>query len=243
MLSHPADIGITFGVSGTQVAREVADIVLRDDNIHTLIPAIRDGRRIQENIRLAIHYISATNPSEVMLMFLCLSGGLGQLLTPRQLLWINVLMDVFPELALATQSAESDVMERPPLNPDQAVINRADLARLSRQCGIITTAAFGCYGYGVLRHGIGPQASTIAFLALAGTQLMHAFSARSETHPIFGPNSAPPNSYLSGSVWGGLLALLAGQFVPGLRTLLGTAPISPGLPGMHSGGRCQSLAK
>lgn len=220
-----ADIGITLGKSGTQVAREVADVVLRDDNIHTLIPAIRDGRRIHENIRKAIHYISATNMSEVLLMFLSLAGGMGQPLTARQLLWINVLTDVFPELALATQPAESDVMQRPPLDPAKAVITRADVPRLARQCGIITAAAFGCYGYGIMRYGIGPQASTIAFLGLAGAQLLHAFSARSEIHPVLGPNALPPNRFLMGSVWGAVGGLVASQFVPGLRTLLGTTPI------------------
>ena len=222
-----ADIGITLGQSGTQVAREVADVVLRDDNIHTLIPAIRDGRRIHENIRTAIHYISATNMTEVLLMSLSLAAGMGQPLSARQLLWINVLTDVFPELAMAMQSAESDVMRRPPRDPNAAVIGTADIPRLSRQTGIITAAAFGCYACGIMRYGIGPQASTVAFLGLAASQLLHAFSARSETHSLFERNALAPSRFLTASVWGALGSLVLGQFVPGLRGLLGTVAIGP----------------
>jgi Ca2+-transporting ATPase len=222
-----SDIGIALGQGGTQVAREVADVVLRDDNIHSLISAIREGRRIQENIRTAIHYISATNLSEVLLMTVSLAAGLGRPLSARQLLWINVLTDVFPELAIAMQPAEADVMERAPRDPNKAVIGRGDVARLSRQCGIITAAAFGCYGYGIARYGIGPQAGTIAFLGLAGAQLLHAFSARSETHSLLERDGLPPNRFLTLSVWGAVAGLVLGQFIPGIRTLLGTAPIGP----------------
>jgi Ca2+-transporting ATPase len=220
-----ADIGITLGQSGTQVAREVADVVLLDDNIHSLVPAIRDGRRIHDNIRTAIHYISGTNASEVALMLLSLIGGLGQPLNPRQLLWINVLTDVFPELAMAVQAAEADVMRGRPRNANTPVIGARDLARLGRQSGLITAAAFGCYAYGVARYGIGPQASSVAFLGLAATQLLHAFSARSETHTVFHTDPLPPNRFLKASVFGALGALVAGQLIPGLRGLLGTTPV------------------
>lgn len=222
-----ADIGITLGKSGTQVAKEVADVVLRDDDIHTLIPAIRDGRRIHENIRKAIHYISATNMSEVMLMTLALAAGLGQPLSARQLLWINVLTDVFPELALAVQEPESDLMSRPPRDPNAPVIGRADLPAFTRQCGLITAAALGCYAYGIARYGIGPRASTVAFLGLATTQLMHAFSARSEVHSLLDRNTLPPNRLLTLSVLGALGVLALGQFIPEVRGLLGTVPIGP----------------
>jgi Ca2+-transporting ATPase len=220
-----ADIGITLGKSGTQVAREVADIVLRDDNIHTLIPAIRDGRRIYDNIRRATHYISATNMSEVSLMFLSLALGMGQPLTARQLLWINVFTDVFPELAMATQAAEGDLMRRPPQDPNAAIVSKADLPRLGRQCGIITAASFGCYAWGVARYGIGAQASTVAFLGLATAQLLHAISARSETQSMFERGNLPPNRFLAASVWGALGGVIGAQFVPGLRGLLGTAAV------------------
>jgi Ca2+-transporting ATPase len=116
-------------------------------------------------------------------------------------------------------------MQRPPLDPNAAIIGRADLPRLSRQCGIITAASFGCYGWGVARYGIGPQASTIAFLGLAAAQLLHAFSARSETHSILEHSGLPPNRFLAASVWGALGGVIAGQFVPGVRGLLGTAAV------------------
>jgi Ca2+-transporting ATPase len=220
-----ADVGITLGKSGTQVAREVADIVLLDDNLQTLLPAIRDGRRIHENIRTAIHYISATNASEVALMLISLALGTGAPLSPRQLLWINVVTDIFPELAVAVQPAERDIMQRPPRDPNAPIIGASDLPRLGRQSGVITATALACYLYGVARYGVGPQASTVAFLGLAAPQLLHAFSARSEVHTVFEASALVPNRFLQASVIGALAALTIGQFIPGIRSLLGTVPI------------------
>ncbi|MFN3324191.1 MAG: cation-translocating P-type ATPase [Bryobacteraceae bacterium] len=219
-----ADIGITLGRSGARLARETADVVLRDDNIGTLIPAIREGRRIHENIRRAIHYITATNASEVLLMFSALGLGLGQPLNPRQLLWINLLTDVFPELAFALQPADKDLLREPPAEADGKVIDREDAVCLGRQAAVITVPALAAYGFAVARYGAGARASAVAFLTLTSGQLLHALSARSD-RPILGMKPQPENRYLTASVGAGFGMLALACWFPGVRGLLGLAPI------------------
>ena len=112
-----ADIGIAMGRSGTDVAREVADVVLEDDNLETLIVAVSQGRTIYANIRKSVHFLLSTNISEITVMFGAIALGLGQPLNPMQLLWINLITDIFPGLALALEPPEPDVLENPPRDP------------------------------------------------------------------------------------------------------------------------------
>ena len=95
----------------------MADLILMEDNIEALLPAIREGRAVFENLRKAVHYIVKTNASEILLMFSTITIGLGQPLNPRQLLWINLITDVFSALALAMETADPDIMARPPRDP------------------------------------------------------------------------------------------------------------------------------
>lgn len=220
-----ADIGIALGETGTQVAREVADILLIDDNLQAMIPAVREGRRVYEGIRRAIHYTAATNTSEILLMFVALGVGLGQALNPRQLLMINILSDVFPELALALAPAGSDVMSRPPRDAKTPIITLAEYKRLGLQSAVMATAGLAAYGFGVTRYGIGPQASAMAFASLMAAQLIHGISARSERHCIFDEERMPANRYLDGAIGAGLGVLAASLVIPGVRGVLGTAPI------------------
>jgi P-type Ca2+ transporter type 2C len=220
-----ADIGIALGEGGTQVAREVADILLIDDNLQAMIPAVREGRRVYEGIRKAIHYTAATNTSEILVMFAALATGLGQPFNPRQLLMINILSDVFPELALALAPPEGDLMRRRPRDAKESIIAPSEYKRLGFQAAVMGTAGLATYGYGVLRYGIGPQASTMAFSSLMAAQLLHGLSARSERHGIFDSESMPPNPYLSEAIGAGLGVLVLSLLVPGLRRVLGTAPI------------------
>lgn len=220
-----ADIGIALGETGTQVAREVADILLIDDNLQAMIPAVREGRRVYEGIRRAIHYTAATNTSEILLMFAALGVGLGQPLNPRQLLMINILSDVFPELALALAPAESDLMRRPPRGAEASIITLAEYKRLGLQSAVMATAGLAAYGFGISRYGIGPQASAMAFATLMAAQFIHGISARSERHCIFDKERMPPNRYLDEAIGAGVGVLAISLVVPGVRSVLGTAPI------------------
>ncbi len=122
-----ADVGIAMGRTGTDIAREVADVVLEKDNLDTLIIAIRDGRTIYLNIRKSVHFFLATNLSEIMLTFTAIAVGLGSPLTAAQLLWINLISDIFPGLALAMEAPEPDILERPPRDPQRPIFTGCGL--------------------------------------------------------------------------------------------------------------------
>ena len=219
-----ADVGIAMGRTGTDIAREVADVVLEKDNLDTLIIAIRDGRTIYLNIRKSVHFFLATNLSEIMLTFTAIAVGLGSPLTAAQLLWINLISDIFPGLALAMEAPEPDILERPPRDPQRPIFTGSDFKRMAFESGAITAGALGAYGYGMMRYG-GASASTLAFHSLTTGQLLHAISCRSETHTIFSPGKLPPNRYLTMALGGSLLMQFLTMVVPGLRSLLGLAPV------------------
>ena len=219
-----ADVGIAMGRTGTDIAREVADVVLEKDNLDTLIIAIRDGRTIYLNIRKSVHFFLATNLSEIMLTFTAIAVGLGSPLTAAQFLWINLISDIFPGLALAMEAPEPDILERPPRDPQRPIFTGADFKRMAFESGAITAGALGAYGYGMMRYG-GAAASTLAFHSLTTGQLLHAISCRSETHSIFSSEKLPPNRYLTMALGGSLFLQFLTMVVPGLRSLLGLAPV------------------
>jgi Ca2+-transporting ATPase len=220
-----ADIGIAMGGTGTDVAREVADVVLEDDNLQTMIIAISHGRTIYGNIRKSVHYLLATNLTEIMVMFTAIAGGLGQPLNTMQLLWINLVSDIFPGLSLAMEQPEPDVLDRPPRDPREPIITNDHLKRIAVEGGTISAGALGAYGYGLLRYGMGPRAGTIAFMSLTTAQLQHTLSCRSETISIFDKQKLPPNRYLKWAMVGSFALQGLAMAVPGLRSLLGITPI------------------
>jgi Ca2+-transporting ATPase len=221
-----ADIGIAMGHTGTDVAREVADVVLEDDNLETMIVAVSHGRTIYNNIRKSVHFILATNLSEIMVMFTGIAVGLGQPLSAMQLLWINLISDIFPGLALALEAPEPDILSKPPRNPEQPIIMTKDFKRISFEAATMSATALGAYGYGISRYGQGAQAGTLAFMSLTSAQLLHAFSCRSETISIFGKERLPSNKYLNAAIAGSFALQALTVVLPGLRGLLGTTAIN-----------------
>ena len=223
-----ADIGIAMGNTGTDVAREVADVVLEDDNLETMIVAISQGRTIYSNIRKSVHYLLATNMSEILVTFGAVAAGAGQPLTTTQLLWINIISDVFPSLALALEPPEPDVLRRPPRDPGEPIIKPSDFKRIGFESAVLSLSALGAYGYGLARYGPGPQTGTIAFMSLTLGQLLHAFSCRSETISLFDSRKLPPNRYLTGALVGSVALQASAVVIPPLRGLLGLTSIAPG---------------
>jgi len=216
-----ADIGVTMGQSGTDVAREVADVILEDDRLQSMLVALGQGRTIYANIRKAIHYLLATNSSEIFVMLGAVGLGLGQPLTPVQLLWINLVSDIFPALALGLEPPEPDVLKDPPRDPREPLITAEEFRRIGIEGAVLSAGGLAAYLYGAARYGAGPAAGGVAFITLAAGQLLHALSARSPRHTIFERNALPPNPRLNQAVWG-LLGLqgLAALF-PVARRLLG----------------------
>jgi Ca2+-transporting ATPase len=230
-----ADIGVAMGDAGTDVAREVADMILEDDSLETMIVAIGEGRRIYNNIRKSVHFLLSTNASEILVMFTALAGGLGQPLNALQLLWINLITDIAPALALALEPAEPDVLSRPPRNPDESIIRATDLKRIVLESAVLSAGTLGAYGCGLARYGLGPQAGTLAFMTLTGAQLLHALSCRSDHRTVLSRSEVPANRALDLALLGSLGLQALTLILPGLRGLLGTATIDV-LDGLVSAG-------
>lgn len=221
-----ADIGIAMGHTGTDVAREVSDVVIEDDNLETMIVSIRQGRTIYGNIRKSVRFLLSTNMSEIMVMFACITAGIGQPLSAMHLLWINLLSDIAPGLALSMEQPEPDIMKQPPRDPSLPIISTADFKRIALEASTLTAGSMSAYLYGIARYGIGQRASTLSFLSLSLAQIIHAYSCRSDKHSLFDKEKLAPNKYINWAVGGSFaLQLLAIAFPP-LRNLLGIAPLS-----------------
>jgi Ca2+-transporting ATPase len=220
-----ADIGVAMGSSGTDVARDVADVLLEDDELQTMIVAVSEGRTIYSNIRKAIHFLMSSNMSEIAVMLASISTGLGQPLNPMQLLWINLITDVFPGLALAVEPPEPDVLSRPPRDPEEPIIRRQDMKYYGMETAALTAGTMASYGFAAARYGLGAQANTLAFMTLTTAQLLHAFSCRSESHGLFAGGALPRNRWLEWAAGGSLAVQALTVLVPGLRNLLGCTRI------------------
>jgi len=222
-----ADIGIAMGRSGTDVARGVADVVLEEDNLEILSQALRDGRTTYGNIRKAVHFFLTTNLSEILLMFSSLALGLGTPLNVMQLLWINIISDIFPGLALSMEAPEPDVMTRPPRDPQAPLFSVGDYKTMLGESAGITGGALVAFAYGAARYGIGPGAGTLAFQSLTVGQLLQAYSSRSEHTGLFSPNPLPPNPHLKWAIGGSLALQALTLFLPPLRGFLGLTALRP----------------
>ncbi|BAZ17301.1 ATPase, E1-E2 type [Calothrix sp. NIES-4071] len=222
-----ANVGIAMGHTGTDVAREVADIILEDDNLETMIIAVSHGRTIYNNIRKSVHFLLSTNTSEIMVMLAATAAGIGEPMTAMQLLWLNLVTDIFPALGLAMEAPEPDVLLAPPRDPSEPIIKNSDFRRIVGESAIMSASALGAYGYAINRYGIGATASTIGFMSLTMAQLMYALSCRSQTHSIFSGKKLPQNKYLNIALGGSFALQIAAATVPGLKGLLQIAPINP----------------
>jgi Ca2+-transporting ATPase len=219
-----AEVGIAMGHGGTDAAREVADVVLEDDNLETMIIAVSQGRTIYNNIRKSVHFLLSTNLSEIIVVFLANAGGIGQPLNAMQLLWLNLVTDIFPGLALALEAPEPDVLQVPPRSPDEAIIRPKDFQRIAVESSILSLSTMGAYGYSIARYGVGPHASTIAFMSLVTGQLLHSLSCRS--HRPFRIFKSPANNYLTVALGGSLTLQFLCLAVPGLGNLLKVTPVN-----------------
>ncbi len=223
-----ADVGVALGERGTEVARSVADVVLEDDNLHTMITAVEQGRTIYANIRKSLRFLLSSNLGEIEIMLIGTAIGAGEILNPIQLLWINLITDILPGLALAMEPPEQDVLKQPPRDPKEPIVRNSDAKRLVRESLILTAGSMGVYGYSLMRYGgLSANAGTNAFMTVTLAQLLHAVSCRSERSSVFDPESRPPNRYLTYSVAGSILLQVAAAYIPPLRALLRLAPVGP----------------
>ena len=226
-----SDVGVAMGKHGADVARSVADVVLEDDNLHTMITAVEQGRTIYSNIRKSLRFLLSTNLSEIEVMLFTTALGFGEALNPMQLLWINLVTDVFPALALAMEPPEPNVLRQPPRDPAEPIIGRRDAYRLLRESGLITAGAMGVFALSAARYGAGPLTSTNTFMTLTLAQFLQSISCRSED-TTFLNRERPGNHYLNLAIAGSIGLQALTLFVPPLRGLLRLAPMGPADLGM-----------
>jgi len=220
-----ADIGVAMGITGTDVSKEVADMVLTDDNYASIVSAIEQGRIIYSNIRKFVYYLLSCNMAEIMVIFLVALAGQPPPLTPIQLLWLNLLTDGAPALALGVERGDPDIMNQPPRPPREPVINRTMTRGIVVQTVAITATVLGAFVLG-LAWGDGGQdlARTMAFVTLSGSELLRAYTARSERYPLFklGVFTNPTMQYAVGV---SLLLLLGVVYLPFLQPVFDTVPL------------------
>jgi len=220
-----ADIGVAMGRGGTDVAREAADMVLTDDNFASIVSAVREGRRIYDNIRKFIRYILTGNSAELWLLLLAPLAGLPLPLLPIHILWINLVTDGLPGLSLALEPAERDIMQRPPRPPHESVFAHG-LWQHALWVGLLMGGvALLTQGWS-LRHGLAHWQS-MTFTVLALSQLAHVMAIRSErvslwTQGVWG------NAPLTLAVLGTVGLQMATLYVPVLNGIFKTAPLSAG---------------
>jgi Ca2+-transporting ATPase len=220
-----ADVGVAMGITGTDVTKEAADMVLTDDNFASIVNAVEQGRTIYDNIGKFVHYLLATNAGEVLLMFCATLAGWAPPLVAIQLLWINLVTDALPAMALGIEPPEPDVMQRPPRPPNERVITPRRGLRILYH-GALNAAVAAVAFYVVYRgHEENlPAARTAAFCTLAFSQLCFAFACRSAryTLPQLGAFSNP---WLLGAISLSALLQLTVATVPFLQPLFKVVPL------------------
>lgn len=192
-----ADVGVAMGLRGTDVARQAASVVLLDDRFETIAAAVEEGRVIFDNIRKFIFYLFSCNAAEVLVLVTAGIAGLPLPLLPLQLLWLNMVTDTFPALALAMEPAEDNVMRRPPRQPDEAILSREFMLSIGFYSGLITAATLSAFLWGL--ETAPAHASTLAFMTLAFAQTFHLGNAR-RRRPVLRPRAAIANWFAVAAV-------------------------------------------
>jgi Ca2+-transporting ATPase len=188
-----------------------------------MVAAVEQGRTIYNNIRKSVRFLLSTNISEIEVMMACVALGMGEALNPLQLLWINLMTDIFPALALAMEPPESDVLKQAPRRPDEPIVRKKDFLRILKDSTTITVGSMGVYGYSVARYGLGPQASSNTFQALTLAQFFQAIVCRSEETTLLS-RDRPGNSYLRRAILASLAVQSLTVLLPPLRRILHLSP-------------------
>jgi len=219
-----AHIGIAMGKTGTEVTREASSMILTDDNFASIVAAVREGRAIFDNIKKTVVYLLAGNAGELMLMLAAALMGLPLPLLPLQLLWINLVTDSLPALALVMDPPETDALARPPRRPDAPLLERRDWVRVAYTGALEATVTLVTFAW-VLSHAGLDAARNLAFSVLVFAELFRAFAARSETR-VFWQTGVFGNLKLLGVIAGSVVLQLGLHNIGFTQDLLGLAPLS-----------------
>ncbi|AEE91571.1 Calcium-transporting ATPase [Tepidanaerobacter acetatoxydans Re1] len=220
-----ADIGIAMGITGTDVAKEAADMILTDDNFASIVSAVEEGRVIYSNIRKFIFFLLSCNIAEILIIFVAMLFGLPVPLKPIQLLWLNLLTDAFPALALGMEAKEPNIMKRPPRNPDEPILDRQMNWQIAIQSTFMTIAVLGVFVFSLNNTSNLEIARTYAFATLIFSELLRAYTSRSETLSVFKIGFFS-NKFMVGGTLVSFLLLLVVLYVPALRYIFDTVKLS-----------------
>lgn len=220
-----ADIGVAMGIQGTEVAKETAAMIITDDNFSTIVRAVEQGRIIYSNIIKFIHYLFSCNLSEITVVFVMILGGWPRTLTPLQILWMNLITDVFPALALALEPSAPDTMTRPPRDPRRPLVDARFLRMVGWQGVVLASVSLLAFAVGLRWYGADPDglshAITLTFMTLSISQLVHVFNCRSRTRLSFSRGM-----FANRWLWAAFLICIALKIAavtaPPLRLLLDT---------------------
>ncbi len=222
-----ADIGISMGITGTDVAKDTADMILVDDNFATIVNAVEEGRVIFANIKKFVSFLLSCNIAEVAIVFLSILFGLPSPLTPIQLLWLNLVTDAFPALALGVEPAEPGIMEEDPRDPSASIISGKTKINLILQSTFITIAVLAAYIIGL--NWIFPDsiegAHTMVFATLITSELLRAFSIRSEKYTLKKLGFFSNPNLVKATILSFILLLVV-MYVPFLRDLFEVVSLS-----------------
>jgi Ca2+-transporting ATPase len=220
-----ASIGVAMGITGTDVTKETADMVLTDDNYASIVSAVEQGRIIYSNIRKFVYFLLSCNMAEIMVIFLGTVFGSGSPLTAIQLLWLNLLTDGAPALALGLEKGDPDIMDRPPRPVREPIINRLMTIGISVQTVAITAVVLGAFYIGKMWDPASPRlAGTMAFVTLSASELVRAYTARSERVFLF-RLGVFSNKYMQYAVSLSIVLLLIVVYVPFLQPIFNTVAL------------------
>jgi Ca2+-transporting ATPase len=211
-----ADIGVAMGVRGTDMAKEAADLILEDDRFPTIGAAIEEGRVIFDNVSKFVFYLFSCNLAEILVLLGVGLAGAGTPLFPLQILWLNLVTDTFPALALAVEPGEPGVMRQPPRDPHQAILSAAMLRSILTYATLIAAVTVAAYAL---------SGTTATFMTLALAQILHLGNARSAS-PVLSLRSAFANRAAIAAVVLALGLQLLAAFLPPLATVLRVTPLS-----------------
>ncbi len=218
-----ADIGAAMGITGTDVAKEASDMVITDDNFATIVSAVEEGRTIFSNIKKSIHYLLSCNAGEIITLLIATIMGWEEPLIPIHILWINLITDSLPALALGLDPKEKDIMDRKPRKPEEGFFSGGIVTRII--FGGLMIGAVSLFAYSIgLRDNL-KTAQTMTFVVLGMSQLAHAYNVRSDKKSLFkiGPFS---NKYLVAATTCSVILQLLAVIVPAFRSIFKVASLS-----------------
>jgi len=218
-----ADIGVSMGITGTDVAKNASDMILTDDNFVTITEAVKTGRQIYENIKKTIHFLIATNIGEIFAIFVGLLIGVASPLLAIQLLWINLVTDSFPAIALGLEPIDKDIMKRKPIDPKKGLFADGLWSKIFIEGAMIGALTLLAFSIGNNLYGL-EVGRTMAFITLSMLELVHSFNVRSEQSlfkiGIF------KNKYLVGAFILGTLLQVIVVVIPSLAYVFNVVPLN-----------------